>query len=73
MVSILSLAISYSTFLALSRAFPAAAPQIHQFSGIVPATVVNYFLNSYWTFRDGSPARRPLVSGTRTAGEHGGF
>jgi putative flippase GtrA len=24
--------------------------------GIIPATLVNYFLNSYWTFRD-SPRR----------------
>ncbi len=51
-VSILSLAISYGTFVILSQAFPTVAPQVHQFIGIVPATLVNYFLNSYWTFRD---------------------
>jgi dolichol-phosphate mannosyltransferase len=51
-VSIVALAISYGTFVILSRAFPAVAPQVHQFIGIVPATLVNYFLNSYWTFRD---------------------
>ncbi len=52
-VSFLSLAISYLTFVVLSRAFPAVAPQVAQVMGIIPATLVNYFLNSYWTFRDG--------------------
>lgn len=51
-VSILSLAISYLTFIILTHTFPRAAPQVHQLIGIVPATLVNYFLNSYWTFRD---------------------
>jgi dolichol-phosphate mannosyltransferase len=51
-VSFLSLTISYLTFVVLSRAFPAVAPQVQQLIGIVPATLVNYFLNSYWTFRD---------------------
>ena len=51
-VSILSLVISYGTFVALSMAFPDVRPQIHQLIGIVPATLVNYFMNSYWTFRN---------------------
>ena len=51
-VSILSLAISTLTFVILSRALPRLAPQLVQLIGIVPATLVNYFLNSYWTFRD---------------------
>jgi dolichol-phosphate mannosyltransferase len=51
-VSFFSLAISYLTFVVLSRTFPAVAPQVHQLVGIIPATLVNYFLNSYWTFRD---------------------
>jgi dolichol-phosphate mannosyltransferase len=51
-VSIIALAISFATFVVLSRAFPRIAPQVHQLIGIVPATLVNYFLNSYWTFRD---------------------
>ena len=50
-VSLASLAVSYSTFVGLSVAFPATAPQIHQFVGIIPATLINYFLNSYWTFK----------------------
>ncbi|MFM8332408.1 MAG: GtrA family protein, partial [Candidatus Methylumidiphilus sp.] len=50
-ISLLSLSLSYSTFVALSLAFPAVPPQVHQFIGIMPATLVNYFLNSYWTFK----------------------
>jgi dolichol-phosphate mannosyltransferase len=50
-VSILSLAVSYSTFILLSFLLPEIPPQVHQFVGIAPATLVNYFLNSYWTFR----------------------
>lgn len=56
-VSLLSLSVSYSTFLLLSYLFPQAAPQIPQFFGIIPATLVNYFLNSYWTFKE-NPADR---------------
>ena len=51
LVSVISLGVSYGTFVALSSAFPDTMPQIHQLIGIVPATLVNYFLNSYWTFR----------------------
>lgn len=51
LVSVLSLGMSYLTFVALTVAFPDVAPQIHQLIGIVPATLANYFLNSYWTFR----------------------
>jgi len=32
--------------------YPDVTPQVHQLIGIVPATAVNYFLNSYWTFRE---------------------
>lgn len=57
-VSILSLAISYFVFVGLSRAYPAAPPQIDQLIGVIPATLVNYFLNAYWTFGDGRSGRR---------------
>jgi dolichol-phosphate mannosyltransferase len=56
-VSLLSLCVSYLTFVAVSRGFPRIAPQAAQLMGIVPATLINYFLNSYWTFRDPSTAR----------------
>lgn len=51
-VSVLSLGVSYATFVALSRLDPAGIPQVHQAAGILPATFVNYFLNSYWTFKE---------------------
>ena len=52
LVSLVSLAVSYGTFVALSVAFPSVPPQVHQLVGIVPATLINYLLNSYWTFPD---------------------
>jgi dolichol-phosphate mannosyltransferase len=51
-VSLVALALSFGTFAGLSVLFPKASPQLLQFIGIVPATMVNYLLNSYWTFRD---------------------
>lgn len=51
-VSFAALAVSYSTFLFLSVLDPAGIPQVHQAVGIVPATLINYFLNSYWTFKE---------------------
>lgn len=51
LVSFVSLAVSFGTFIALSAGFRRASPQLLQFAGIVPAVFVNYFLNSYWTFR----------------------
>jgi dolichol-phosphate mannosyltransferase len=64
-VSILSLAISFGTFVVLSRAVPAVAPQVHQLIGIIPATLVNYFLNSYWTFRDTRQGRERKAKASR--------
>ena len=60
LVSIIALGVSYGSFVILSLAFPDIMPQIHQLIGIVPATLVNYFLNSYWTFRhaDDLPLRK---------------
>jgi dolichol-phosphate mannosyltransferase len=56
-VSLLSLGISYGTFIGLAHAYPKLPPQLPQLLGIIPATVVNYLLNSYWTFRDASSDR----------------
>ena len=60
LVSLIALGVSYGTFVALSLSFPDTMPQIHQLIGIIPATLVNYFLNSYWTFRhvDDLPLRK---------------
>ena len=51
-VSLLSLAVSYGTFLLLSLLLPRVAPVWLQAVAIAPAVLVNYFLNSYWTFRE---------------------
>src|SRR5439155_19096245 len=51
LVSLVALGVSYGMFIALSMGFPDVVPQAHQLIGIVPATLVNYFLNSYWTFQ----------------------
>ena len=51
-VSFLALGVSYGTFVALSIFFPNVQPQLHQLVGIIPATLLNYFLNSYWTFKE---------------------
>jgi dolichol-phosphate mannosyltransferase len=53
-VSFVALAVSYTTFALLTHLFPEVKPQVHQFIGIIPATLVNYFFNSYWTFRKDS-------------------
>lgn len=60
-VSFVSLGVSYATFLAVSAAFPALPPQIPQLVGIFPAMLVNYFLNSYWTFRNADTVPAPDV------------
>ncbi|MGH8323744.1 MAG: glycosyltransferase, partial [Steroidobacteraceae bacterium] len=49
LVSIASLGVSFATFVAMSVLVPRASPQVDQLVGIVPAVLVNYFLNSYWT------------------------
>ena len=51
-VSLLSLVVSYGSFLLLSLLLPHVPPVWLQGVAIVPAALVNYFLNSYWTFRD---------------------
>lgn len=51
LVSFAALGVSYGTFVALSLASPEGSPQLHQLLGIIPAMLINYLLNSYWTFR----------------------
>jgi len=64
LVSLLSLVVSYGAFVVTSLLLPHKAPQIHQAIGIMPAMLVNYFLNSYWTFRE-APAKETARSATR--------
>ncbi len=44
--SMVLLAVSYSTFVLLSVLFSHGIPQLHQFIGIIPATIINYSMNS---------------------------
>ena len=55
LVSLTTLALSYATFVLLSMLFSEAPPVVLQGCGIIPATICNYLLNSYWTFRPGEP------------------
>jgi dolichol-phosphate mannosyltransferase len=52
LVSILVLLVSYGAFVILSLVLPHVKPHVHQLLSILPATLLNYVLNSYWTFRD---------------------
>ena len=52
LVSLFALSVNYSTFIAISAAYPTLPLWIPQFAGIFPAMIVNYFLNSYWTFKN---------------------
>ena len=61
LVSLISLGISFGTFVLLSTFFPEGSPYLFQILGIIPATAVNYFLNSYWTFVDGNKEPRPIL------------
>ena len=54
-VSLATLALNYATFVALSYLFPQAPPVLLQACGIVPAAVLNYSMNSGWTFRGTLP------------------
>jgi dolichol-phosphate mannosyltransferase len=60
-ISLLSLAVTFVTFLGLSRLFPAQSLALNQLLAIIPAAAVNYFLNSYWTF---SPRREETTAAT---------
>jgi dolichol-phosphate mannosyltransferase len=59
--ALVGMAVSFSTFVFLSLVFPRTPPQVHQLIAIAPAMLVNYFLNSYWTFRGISPAVAPAA------------
>ena len=62
LVSLVTLALSYGTFIGLSALFPDALPVLLQGCGILPAMLFNYFLNSRWTFREAEDAPGGHVS-----------
>ena len=55
LAALAALALSYATFVALTVPFPHASPVLLQACGILPAAVLNYLVNSRWTFRETAP------------------
>jgi len=51
-VSLIALLLSYTVFVVLSILFPEVLPVLLQAVGIAPGALVNYYLNSRWTFRE---------------------
>ena len=63
-ISLLTLALSFFTFIVLSFLFPQASLVLLQACGIIPVAFLNYFLNSYWTFSEMSATQtQPLEEG----------
>lgn len=50
LVSLITLTLSYATFIGLSVLFVETPPVLLQCFSIIPAMFINYFLNSYWIF-----------------------
>ena len=57
LVSLVTLTLSYSTFVLLSFFFPSVQSVILQGCAIAPATLFNYSINSLWTFREVTDGR----------------
>lgn len=57
-VSLLSLGISYASFVAWSLLLPSLHAILHQLLAIPPATLFNFFVNSRWIFRDATERPR---------------
>jgi len=53
-VSMTTLLLSYTVFVVLSMLFPKVLPVLLQAGGIAPGALLNYYLNSRWTFREAS-------------------
>lgn len=58
LVSLATLAMSYGTFTALTLAYPTAHLVLLQGLAVFPAVLVNYFVNSRWTFRDNKTTQK---------------
>ncbi len=52
LVSVMTLLVSYSVFVALSTLFPRIFPVLLQACAIAPGALLSYYLNSRWTFRE---------------------
>jgi putative flippase GtrA len=51
----------------LSKLFPQFPLLVDQLAAIVPTTAINYFLNSYWTFKPKATARDSLLVATASS------
>jgi dolichol-phosphate mannosyltransferase len=60
-VSLATLAVTFVTFVILSKLFPQWPLQLDQLAAILPTTAINYFLNSYWIFKTKTIVRGPLL------------
>jgi len=67
LVSLATLGISFATFSAMSVWLPRVPLPLDQLVGIIPAVLVNYFLNSYWTFRSHADVAAPTENDGETA------
>ena len=52
LVSVMTLLVSSSVFVSLSTLFPRIFPVLLQACAIAPGALLNYYLNSRWTFRE---------------------
>jgi dolichol-phosphate mannosyltransferase len=66
-ISLASLAVTFGTFVILSKLFPQFPLLVDQLAAIVPTTAINYFLNSYWTFKPKATARDSLLVATASS------
>ena len=55
-ISLVSLAVTFVAFVILMRLLPEMPLLVDQLVAILPATAINYFFNSYWTFKRSAQA-----------------
>jgi dolichol-phosphate mannosyltransferase len=70
-ISLASLAVTFGTFVTLSKLFPQLPLLVDQLAAILPTTAINYFLNSYWTFKSHAPAKISTSVGAASSGADG--
>jgi len=66
-ISLASLAVTFGTFVTLSKLLPQLPLLVDQLAAILPTTAINYFLNSYWTFKSHVPAKKPVSAGAASS------
>ena len=66
-ISLASLAVTFGTFVTLSKLLPQLPLLVDQLAAILPTTAINYFLNSYWTFKSHAPAKKTVSAGAASS------